>query len=113
MTQYKKHSITSSDEIGRLLRSAHRVGAPSVSLYYQTTSKDASSPGRVAYIAGRKLGNAVWRNRSKRLLRAALRTAGGPRPGYDLLLVATRKTQLCTSDEVAQTLTALFKQARL
>ena len=44
--------------------------------------------GRVAFIAGKKLGNAVWRNRAKRRMRALCRDLNGPFPGYDVIFLA-------------------------
>lgn len=46
--------------------------------------------GRVAFIAGKKLGNAVWRNRAKRRMRALCRDLYGPFEGYDVAFVARR-----------------------
>ena len=46
--------------------------------------------GRVAFIAGKKLGNAVWRNRAKRRMRALCKDLNGPFPGYDVLFLARR-----------------------
>jgi len=44
--------------------------------------------GRVAYIAGNKIGNAPARNRAKRIMREAARLAMAPWPGYRVILVA-------------------------
>lgn len=44
--------------------------------------------GRVAFIAGKKLGNAVWRNRAKRRMRALCRDLNGPFSGYDVIFLA-------------------------
>lgn len=43
--------------------------------------------GRVAIIAGRRVGGAVQRNRAKRRLRAAVRHVGLP-PGSDMVVTA-------------------------
>lgn len=45
-------------------------------------------PGRVAFVAGKKLGNAVWRNSAKRRMRALCRDLGGPWVGYDVIFLA-------------------------
>ena len=44
--------------------------------------------GRVAFIAGKKLGGAVWRNAAKRRMRAICRDAGGPWTGYEVIFLA-------------------------
>src|SRR5262249_16357538 len=66
---------------------------------------------RVAFVASRKVGNAVQRNRAKRVLRAAttrvLDELEGSVPGW-LVLVARREILSCTSDEVAAALRALL-----
>ena len=43
---------------------------------------------RVAFIAGKKNGNAVWRNRAKRRMRALCKDLNGPFPGYDVIFLA-------------------------
>lgn len=55
--------------------------------------KDESSiehdrDGRVAFIAGKKHGNAVWRNNAKRRLREISRQLGGPWANYDVIFIA-------------------------
>ena len=45
-------------------------------------------PGRVAFIAGKKLGNAVWRNSAKRRMRAICAELGGPWAGFDVVFLA-------------------------
>ena len=58
--------------------------------------------GRVAFIAGKKLGNAVWRNAAKRRMRALCRDLNGPFPGYDVIFLA-RSTVVdsCYADMLA------------
>jgi ribonuclease P protein component len=49
----------------------------------------AAGGGRVAFVAGRKVGGAVERNRARRVLRAALReVAPGGIAGRDVVVVA-------------------------
>jgi ribonuclease P protein component len=48
--------------------------------------------GRAAFVAGKKLGNAVWRNKAKRRLRSICRELGGPLDGYDMIFLAKKST---------------------
>lgn len=48
----------------------------------------APGPGRVAVIAGKKVGKAVQRNRARRVLRAAWPQVSPPRPESDAVLIA-------------------------
>ena len=58
----------------------------------------------MAYIAGKKNGNAVWRNRAKRKLRAAWALADDLPTSYDVLLIANRRTADRSAVELAKTL---------
>lgn len=48
----------------------------------------SGNPGRVAFVASRRVGNAVARNRAKRRMRAAYECVT-PNPALDLILSAT------------------------
>lgn len=119
MASRKVITIASSEEIGRVLKKGRRRNGGLLSVCYlpRFVSEAREEPealvGRAAFIAGKKLGGAVWRNRSKRVLRAALREAGGTRAGYDLLLIANARTAASRSYEVAQELTMLLSEARI
>ena len=68
------------------------MNTPELSLIVLRTEGQHDHDGRVAFIAGKKLGNAVWRNRAKRRMREACREVGGPFPGYDVAFVARKRT---------------------
>ena len=69
--------------------------------------------GRVAFVAPKRLGNAVFRNRCKRVLREAARACGLPKDGADVILFATRATHEAKPDEVACALTQIMERAHL
>jgi len=67
---------------------------------------------RVAFVAGRRVGIAVARNRAKRLMREAARVLY-PRfdPGWDMVLVARRSLLKVKSPQVEAALSTLAQRA--
>ncbi len=72
---------------------------------------DEGDPGRVAFVAAKRLGNAVFRNRCKRVLREAARRASLPADGYDVILFSTPQTHGSTPEQVARVLERLLTRA--
>lgn len=85
-------TIKSAGEIDSIFRSSTRVSHPLLIALVAKTPEGRGPRGRVAFIAGKRLGTAAVRNRSKRVVRAAVRAAGGPWPGFDVVLIATPRT---------------------
>lgn len=67
--------------------------------------------GRVAFVAAKRLGCAVVRNRSKRVLREAARACAFPRDGFDVILFATHKTKTSSPNEMQAALRSLCRRA--
>jgi ribonuclease P protein component len=85
-------TIKSSREIDSMFREAAKAANPVVMVLAAKTPPQRGPDGRVAFVAGKRLGNAVLRNRSRRVLREAVRRCGGPWPGWDVLLMARPNT---------------------
>ena len=85
-------TIKSRAEITRLFEEGRRVGAKDFTIIVLRNEQQHGHNGRAAFVAGKKLGNAVWRNRAKRRLRAICREAHGPVEGYDMIFLAKRST---------------------
>lgn len=83
-------TIKSSAEISRLFEEGKRIHTPELSLIVLCNEGQHDHNGRVAFIAGKKLGNAVWRNGAKRRMREICRKVGGSFPHYDVAFVARR-----------------------
>jgi ribonuclease P protein component len=81
-------TIKSTREIDTIFRTATRVAHPTLIALIARTPEGRGPSGRVAFIAGKKLGGAVLRNRCRRVLRETVRRAGGPWAGYDIALIA-------------------------
>ena len=84
-------TIKSRGDISDLFSCGKRLHTPYLTFIVLPT-KQHGQQGRVAFIAGKKLGCAVWRNRAKRRLRAVCRELGGPWEGHDVVFMARRST---------------------
>lgn len=106
-------TIKSSREIDRVFRTAHRASHSLVIALAAPTPLGRDLHGRVAFVAGKRLGGAVVRNRSKRVLRAAAREAGAPWAGYDVVLIARPSTAKASSHAVARSIEGAVRAAGL
>ena len=74
----------------------------------------APGTGGVAFVAGRRVGGAVVRNRARRILRAAWRElASGVRDGYDIVLVARDTIRGARSHELIAEVDGLLVRAQV
>lgn len=90
-------TITAPSEIDRLFAGGRRVAHPAL-LVLALPTQARVPEGRVLFVAGTKLGSAVVRNRSKRVLREAARRAGAPWMGWDVALIARTETAQASPD---------------
>ena len=80
-----KERIKKSSDIQRLFKKGKRVHTAGAKLFFLFTGADAN---RIAFALPRGFGNAVQRNRSKRLSREAYRLLrANMRAGYDMVLL--------------------------
>ena len=76
--------------------------------------KNRTKNVRVGITTSKKVGNAVQRNRSRRVIREAFRVlAPRVRPGFDLVLVARGKTPYVKSTDVRRQLERQLQAAGL
>ena len=84
--------IKSSAEISEMFSRGKRIHTPFLTIVYASEKTEGAVQhdlrGRVAFIAGKKHGNAVWRNSAKRRMRAICRELQGPWAGYDVIFLA-------------------------
>jgi ribonuclease P protein component len=93
----------------RVRRSGESFAHPLVVLIIQNVQSPLT---RFAITAGITLGNAVKRNRAKRILRAALRELiKDIQPGYNGILIARKPLLESNSEEAKAAMESLFRQA--
>ncbi|MBQ7999600.1 MAG: ribonuclease P protein component [Ruminococcus sp.] len=69
---------------------------------------------RIGITTGKKIGKAVERNRSRRIIRAAFNELRDSlRPGYDIVFVARGKTPYRKSTQILTSMKKHFKDAKL
>ncbi|MBA4369967.1 MAG: ribonuclease P protein component [Coriobacteriaceae bacterium] len=103
-------TIKTSREIDRVFRDGARVSHPLITAIGAISPAEAAGAGRVAFIAGKKVGGAVRRNRAKRVMREACRRTGGPWAGWDIALVARAETGASGASELEAALSALVRR---
>lgn len=103
-------TIKSPREIDRVFSEATRTTHRLVTVMATRTPEGRGPAGRVAFIAGKRTGGAVARNRAKRVLRAAARAAGAPWAGWDVVVLANPRTGRASSLTVAEALEAVLSR---
>lgn len=106
-------TIKSSTEISYLFTQGRRFNASCITLLVLQNNLQHDPQGRVAFIAGKKLGNAVWRNKSKRRMRALCRDLGGPWDGYDVVFIAKLQTNQVSYSKVLSVCDELLMKASI
>lgn len=106
-------TIRSTREIDAVFQEARRVAHPLVIALISKTPEGRGPQGRVAFIAGKRLGGAVSRNRGKRVLRETVRRSGRSWPGYDVLLVARSTTMTAPAVDLDRALANVLDRGGL
>lgn len=102
-------TIKSKQDFEKVFQSGKRLNHRLVRLTVSPVEEGGRS--RVGFrLPAKRLGNAVCRNRCKRVLRAAARQAGFPLSGYEVILFSTPATRNASSTEVAEALAKLAKR---
>ncbi|MDO5328726.1 MAG: ribonuclease P protein component [Coriobacteriia bacterium] len=77
-------TIKSSQQIDLIFKNGKSINLPFLNIVYYDDKQNKLN-GNVAFIAGKKYGNAVWRNKSKRIMRGLYNNI---KTKYKILLIA-------------------------
>ena len=107
----RKFRLTRSDDFKRVRRNGKSYAHPLVVLIAQASEQPKL---RVGVAAGHTVGNAVHRNRAKRLLREAIRPLlPGLPSGWELVLIARPGMLKASLDDTRRALLGLLHRAGL
>ncbi|MBA4380033.1 MAG: ribonuclease P protein component [Anaerolinea sp.] len=107
----RRFRLTRSADFQGVRRSGKSYAHPLVVLFVLASDAPAV---RVGVAAGLRVGNAVRRNRAKRLLRAAMQNVHRKIvPGFDLLLIARQPLPFANLSQTQEALSALLTRAGL
>lgn len=104
-----RKTIKSKSDFERVFTQGRRLSDRLLRM--RVLARDDGSPGRVAFVAAKRLGNAVYRNRCKRVLREAARAACLPVDGFDVILLATERTHDSSPELVLESVARLLGRA--
>jgi ribonuclease P protein component len=94
-------SIKRRETLDRTLR----AGAVARTTYFRVCYRTGEGPPGVAFLAGKKVGGAVKRNRAKRVLREALRTSTADLSGIEtLVFVASHRAATARYSDIKRAL---------
>ena len=103
--------IKENRDFRRAYRIAKSLVCPYAVVYY---TKNRTGKIRLGITAGKKLGNAVSRNRAKRVITAAFRECLPEiTPGFDFIIVARTRILTVKSTAVASAVLKLLRSAGL
>ena len=103
--------LQSESDVQRVWQHGRSWAHPLLILRARPNGLDQS---RVAFVAGKKVGKAVTRNRAKRLMREVIRARFlNIVPGYDLVLIGRSKIAESSLTEVTGAIDQLLTRAKL
>ena len=101
-------TLKSNGDFRRLYNRGKAVIDPALVVYY---SENRAGICRIGITTSKKTGNAVQRNRSRRVIREAFRLISGDvKPCYDIVFVARGKTKYLKSTYILQVMKSIFEK---
>ena len=104
-------TLKTNPEFRRLYNRGISITDPALVIYYR---KNRAGICRIGITTSKKIGNAVERNRSKRVLLEAFRSVCPLiKPEYDMVLVARSRTKYLKSTKIGEVMLRIFSEQGL
>ena len=99
-------TLKSNPDFRRLYNRGKAITNPALVVYY---TKNRAGICRIGITTSKKIGNAVERNRSRRVIKEAFRSVcPSLKPEYDIVLVARSKTKYVKSTRLTEIMNDIF-----
>ena len=100
-------TLNCNSDFRRLYNRGKAVTDPALVVYY---SKNRAGICRIGITTSKKIGNAVERNRSRRVIKEAFRNVCPQlNPCYDIVMVARSKTKYLKSTRIEEVMKRIFE----
>ena len=106
----RKEVLTGSREFGAVYNKGRSVGDRYVVFFYKKNGLDYI---RTGFLASKKVGNAVKRNRARRLMKESYRLMSPLPAGYDLIFIARNTIEGKSCQEVKRSMESAVRRAGL
>ncbi len=104
----RKEVLTGSREFGAVYNKGKSVGDRYVVLIYK---KNGLPYTRTGFLASKKVGNAVLRNRARRLMKESVRLMDPLPGGYDIIFIARNTIEGKSCKEVQRSIASAVRRA--
>ena len=106
----KKNVLSGKRNFDRVYKKGKSTAHKYVVVFFK---ENGLSYGRIAFLASKKVGNAVMRNRARRLMKESVRTSGLDFTGFDVIFIArnTIKKETKCADVKKSLMSAIGKTA--
>jgi len=107
----KKEVLRNRDDFSRIYRKGRSIGERYVVLFFM---KNGLEYNRTAFLASKKVGNSVQRNRARRLMRESWKKHRDVLPaGYDFIIIARNKINGRSCQQVQESLDSAINKANI
>jgi ribonuclease P protein component len=103
--------LSGSRNFSKVYSKGKSVGDRYVVVFYKKNGLDHN---RLAFLASKKVGNAVARNRARRLMKESVRTMERiEKQGYDIIFIARKTINGTKCEQVQKSITKALKRTEL
>ena len=111
MREHSELTLRKQSDFGRVYKKGSSRGSKYVVILYKENGLGYT---RTAFVASKKVGNAVTRNRARRLMKEAYRSMQSDIvKGFDIVFVARNTIEGCTEQEVGKVMRTALRGCEL